>query len=1029
MSTGTASHDSDSDYEDDVGNVPSRQPGNDLPQPCVSPSISPSIGRNPDSSKFIQASSRDERPPLTPLKTNITLPVQRTEQKISSHSFAKLLAGLDVDKCHSVVERILNRPVMKAFVADSHFTEEAIPLACGLSLADFWTIERNPLAELLPRRRELQRGVLTTVMPYMLHERTYSAIATLSVKEFLHMDDERYSYFKTMAQTNFALDGSSAKSPDWSVEPVGRNVLINDGSSRPTYVVEVAVSEPLKKLRDDTRQAVENETGVNIALSVKVDDDHNTGTIIYRERTILMGDMTSRRPSYEINFRLDDVDRTDYNSVGRSWPEAFRMPRDQLFQGVDAARRPPGHLTFMMDLRRVAEVIATVLADVRLRPLEVGSPSTHTDGDITLYNVNSPGSAESVQDILIRSTVKAKQWEANLARQRTEQKISSHSFAKLLAGLDVDKCHSVVERILNRPVMKAFVADSHFTEEAIPLACGLSLADFWTIERNPLAELLPRRRELQRGVLTSVMPFAFHETTLSAVVTLSVKEFLHMDDERYSYFIPMAQTNFALDGNSTKSPDWSVQPVGRERFLDDGSSRPTYVVEIAVSEPLKKLRDDARRAVENEIGVNVALSVKVDDDHNTGTVIYRERTIRRGGMISRRPSYDISFRLDDVDRTDYNSVGRSWPEAFRMPRDQLFQGVDVARHPPDHLTFMMDLRRVAEVTAAAVSLVRSQPPPVRSPRLDTPTHIAGDITLYNDDSPGSAESVQNILTRSTVKARQWEANLARQSLGALGRLQTDYESASDDVDVEPDSSTGLPLQPKRKLNFDEGDGDASKEDEHVGSNERSNLPSRSSPFDTVELGRLSQPDSDDEGHSCRGELFGLTLPSCVHQPAVTTPLTGRLRFRKHIKTADHRVNLEKSHGNKRQCENRKLLSDSEVSCGRDADDQTITDMDPMEGDALEAAVICAKSFPEDDWDDDLHSLADTGDPGIPVRAMYDYEALEEDELTFNRGDYLRNWKTRTTKAGEKRPSARAGWSLSGIIRERCSWTLKRVEPQ
>ncbi|OQV20297.1 hypothetical protein BV898_05848 [Hypsibius exemplaris] len=116
MSTGTASHNSDSDYEDDTGCFPSsRHLGKELPQPCVSLSISPSKGRNSDSIKFIQASSR----------------------KISSQSFAKLLAGLDMEKCHSVAERILNRPVMKAFAADSHFTKEAIPLASGLSLVDF----------------------------------------------------------------------------------------------------------------------------------------------------------------------------------------------------------------------------------------------------------------------------------------------------------------------------------------------------------------------------------------------------------------------------------------------------------------------------------------------------------------------------------------------------------------------------------------------------------------------------------------------------------------------------------------------------------------------------------------------------------------------------------------------------------------------------------------------------------------------------------------------------------------------------
>jgi hypothetical protein len=70
-------------------------------------------------------------------------------------------------------------------------------------------------------------------------------------------------------------------------------------------------------------------------------------------------------------------------------------------------------------------------------------------------------------------------------------------------------------------------------------------------------------------------------------------------------------------------------------------------------------------------------------------------------------------------------------------------------------------------------------------------------------------------------------------------------------------------------------------------------------------------------------------------------------------------------------------------------------------------------FQEDDWDDDLHSLTDTGDPGIPVRAMYDYEALEDDELTFNRGDIFEKLEDQDDQ----------GWCkgrLHGRVRN-CQW--------
>ncbi|OQV20296.1 hypothetical protein BV898_05847 [Hypsibius exemplaris] len=295
----------------------------------------------------------------------------------------------------------------------------------------------------------------------------------------------------------------------------------------------------------------------------------------------------------------------------------------------------------------------------------------------------------------------------------------------------------------------------------------------------------------------------------------------------------MAQINFVLDGNSAKSPDWSVELVGRQLFFNNESSRPIYIIEIAVFEPLKKVRDYARQAVENETGVIVALSVKVDDDHNTGT--------------------------------------------------------------------------------------------------------------YNDDTSGAAESIQDILTRSASRARQGQANLAwqsqaRNSLAALDRPQIDDASTSD-VENEPDS-TGRPLQPKRKLNFDGDDCDASKEDEIVASNERSN-----GAFDTMELSHHSLPDSDDEGLKSGKELFSLTFPLGMSQQAETTPLTGRLRSRKHIKTANYPVDLKKSHGNKRQRKNRKWHSDTEV-------DQTTRDVDPVEGDALEEECADFAGKDAEEWDEE-----------------------------------------------------------------------------
>ena len=47
----------------------------------------------------------------------------------------------------------------------------------------------------------------------------------------------------------------------------------------------------------------------------------------------------------------------------------------------------------------------------------------------------------------------------------------------------------------------------------------------------------------------------------------------------------------------------------------------------------------------------------------------------------------------------------------------------------------------------------------------------------------------------------------------------------------------------------------------------------------------------------------------------------------------------------------------------------------------------ANPFEEEEWDEYPNDdpLTDSGEPGVPVRALYDYEGAEYDELSFKKG--------------------------------------------
>jgi len=71
--------------------------------------------------------------------------------------------------------------------------------------------------------------------------------------------------------------------------------------------------------------------------------------------------------------------------------------------------------------------------------------------------------------------------------------------------------------------------------------------------------------------------------------------------------------------------------------------------------------------------------------------------------------------------------------------------------------------------------------------------------------------------------------------------------------------------------------------------------------------------------------------------------------------------------------------------------RTVNNSEPyrteMSNGSTSGGVADRTPFDEEEWDDGhIDPLVDNGEPGIKVRALYDYEAAEEDELDFKAGD-------------------------------------------